>query len=111
MKTIEVEKFYSNPSRYYCDHRKIKLKVGMVFEIVGGDELNGVYTITDQKKVRCAQCPLAIHDFEISFRPCRLMKTTKQGISHRFCHKDLRRSPYTDNAFTIKKLDTIMENL
>lgn len=111
MKKIEVKRLHDKPLRYCCDDRKIKLKVGTVFEIVGSDELAGVYTITDQKKVRCDKCPLAIYDPKYSFSSCGLLKNTKLGIKHMFCQKDLRSPAYTDNAFTIKKLDDIMEGL
>lgn len=111
MKTFEVERLREKSDTYRCTEKQIKLKVGMVFEIAGDEELSGTYIITEQKKVNCSQCPLASPVPRYSFHVCRLLKASKSGCLHQFCKKDLRSSTYGDNAFTIKKLDTIMEGL
>ena len=111
MKTFEVKRLNDKSGRSCCTQRQIKLKVGMVFEITGDTDLNGVYTITEQKKVYCALCPLSLQDSKYALRFCGLLKESKLGCRHMFCQKDLRSVAYGDNAFTIKKLDNIMESL
>lgn len=111
MKTFEVNKLNEKSDRGYCTQRQIKLKVGMVFEVTGDTGLNGVYTITDQKKVLCSLCPLSIKDPKYSLRFCGILKESRLGRRHVFCQKDLRSTAYGDNAFTIKKLDKILEEL
>lgn len=111
MKTFEVKRLDGKSGRTVCTQKQIKLQVGMVFEINGDTNLNGMYTVTEQKKVLCSECPLSYQDHKYALRFCGLLKESKLGIRHRFCQKDLRRDAYGDNAFTIKKLDKILENL
>lgn len=111
MKTFEVERLSKKSDRYLCTEKRIKLKVGMVFEMTGDAELCGTYIITEQKKVNCNRCPFASLVPRYGLHVCRLFKVSKSGCLHQFCKKDLRGSAHGDNAFTIKKLDTIMEGL
>lgn len=111
MKTFEVKRFNGKSGRGCCTQRQIKLKVGMVFEITGDTELNGMYTITEQKKVQCDCCPLSFKDPNYSVRLCGLFKESRSGRRHIFCQNDLRSTAYGDNAFTIKRLDNIMDDL
>lgn len=111
MKTFEVERLRERSDKYRCTEKQIKLKVRMVFEIAGDAELSGTYIITEQKKVNCNRCPFAGLVPKYGLHVCSLLKVSKSGCLHQFCKKDLRGSAHGDNAFTIKKLDTIMEGL
>lgn len=68
--------------------------------------------MTCQGKAICKDCPLSVPLKHMpSFSGCGLLKVSKSGRGYKFCTKDLRGYAVEDNAFTIKKLDIIMEGL
>lgn len=112
MKTFEVSHKLKDASVAVLKYTNTKLHAGMVFEITGDEKLKGLYVVTGQKKVDCKDCPLSVPLKHMpNFSGCGLFKVSKMGRAHKFCTKDLRGGAYGDNAFTIKKLDAIMEGL
>lgn len=112
MKTFEVAHKLKDSSVSVLKYTNTKLHSGMVFEMTGDEKLKGLYVVTGQKKVDCKDCPLSVPlRYTPNFSTCGLLRVSRRGRAHKFCTKDLRGSAYGDNAFTIKKLDTIMEGL
>ena len=112
MKTFEVSHKLKNKTVSVLKYTNTKLHTGMVFEITGDTKLNGMYIVTGQKKVNCINCPFSgPSEYMTGAITCGLLKPSKGGNNYRFCTKDMRGYPYEDNAFTIKKLDKILEDL
>lgn len=112
MKTFEVAHKLQNKKVSVLKYTKTKLHTGMIFKITGDTKLKGIYVVTGQGKSPCNDCPLSVPiAYMPSFSSCGLLKPSKGGYNYNFCTKDLRGDAYDDNAFTIKKLDTILEDL
>ena len=112
MKAFEVSHKIQNKMVSVLKYTKTKLHSGMIFKITGDTELKGIYVVTGQGKAPCKDCPLSVPNaYMPSFSTCGLLKPSKGGYNYSFCTKDLRGHEIEDNAFTLKKLDTIMEDL
>lgn len=113
MKTIRINEVDVKRGIADTDTRQVKLDVGMVFEITGYDNLNGRYVVTVQKRTTCEECPFSVpSSFNgHTFKKCGLLKRSRSGYVYPFCAKDLRSSPQGRNAFTINRLDDVLESI